>query len=568
MKKNNKNKLAEKKIRTAVNAAAPNAFERVADDVKSQTGVDNGISVVPTKRMIGRRVISRIVAAAAAFAIMFACIYSLIQKDAEKIYATVLIDVNPSIEINVDKKDRVVSVIPRNEDAMLVIDGLDFSGCTVEVAVNAIVGSMLKCGYLNNDSIEGIINSILISVESADENSCSRLREVLTGEINSVLSKFSVDGIVLTQELNTSDDSLNELAKKYGITQSKAQFIQSILDSGLGYDFDSLIGLSISELNTILTGSVTPAPDADSVSIISKDEAKNIAFSHAGVSDNDVTDFEIELDCENGVTYYEIDFDTAEFEFEYEINAKTGVIIKFEREAVNESDGTTTDIISSDEAKNIALNHAGVNASSLIDFDIDLKTKNGITYYEIEFETVDCEYEYDVNAQNGEIIWYEWDDSESFTPAPATSPLPSIIGRDEAKNIAFNHVGVDESDVTELEIELDTNDGIFVYEVEFETADYEYEYDIDAKTGKIIESEREKKDDEDFIGNVISEEEAKRIAFGHAGINQSDAEDIEIEIDIDGGKVFYNVEFSVGELEYEYKIEAYSGSILEFEIDE
>lgn len=566
--KKNKNRIAEKKIKNAVNAAAPNAFERVADDVKNQTSVDNGISVLPTKRMIGRRVISRIIAAAAAFAIMLGCIYSLMIKDAEKIYATVLIDVNPSIEINVDKKDRVVSVIPRNEDAMLIIDGLDFSGCTVEVAVNAIVGSMLKCGYLNNDNnIEGIINSILISVESADENSRSRLREVLAGEINGVLNKFSVNGVVLTQSIDTSDDSLNKLAEQYGITQSKAQFIQSILDSGLDYDFSSLIGLSISELNTILTQSVTPAPDADLAQMISQDEAKTIAFAHAGVSESNVIKLETELDCENGVTYYEIDFNTAEFEFEYEINAQTGVIIKSEKETVEKDEGGTINIIDSNEAKNIALNHAGVDDSSLIEFDIDLEYENGITYYEIEFETVYCEYEYDVNAQTGEIIRYEWDDSDSFTPVPATSPSPSVIGREEAKKIAFKHAGVDESLVTELEIELDRDDGILIYEVEFETADYEFEYDIDAKTGKVIEFEREKKDDEDFIGNVISEEEAKRIAFGHAGVNQSDAEDIEIEIDFDDGKVLYCVEFSIGELEFEYKIEAYSGSIVECEID-
>lgn len=567
MKKNGENRTTEKRIKNAIDAAAPNAFERVADDVKKQTGVDSGISVVPTNRMIGRRVISRIIAAAAAFAIMFTCIYSLMRRDAEKIYATVLIDVNPSIEINVDKKDRVVSVIPRNEDAMLVIDGLDFSGSTVEVAVNAIVGSMLKCGYLNNDNIEGIINSILISVESTDENSSHRLQEMLTGEINSVLNKFSVDGIVLTQSIDKTNDSLGELAEKYGITQSKAQFIQSILDSGLDYDFSSLIGLSISELNTILTQSVTPAPNMDSAQIISQEEARNIAFAHAGVSDKDVIDFEIELDSENGVTYYEIDFDTVDFEFEYDINAQTGVIIKSEKEAVKENNGGTTNIISFDEAKSIALNHAKVDASSLIDFDIDLESKNGITYYEIEFETVNCEYEYDINAETGEIIWFEWDNSDSFTPAPVSSSAPSVISRDEAKNIAFNHAGVDESLVTECEIELDDDDGKLIYEVEFETAEYEFEYDIDAKTGKIIKSEREKKEDEDFIGDIISEDEAKRIAFNHAGIKASEAEDIEIEIDFDDGQVMYSVEFSIGELEFEYKIEAYSGSILEFEID-
>ena len=63
-------------------------------------------------------------------------------------------------------------------------------------------------------------------------------------------------------------------------------------------------------------------------STISRDKAKQIALSHAGVNSADIFDFEIELDRERGKLVYEISFDTRQKEYEYEILASTGEVLR------------------------------------------------------------------------------------------------------------------------------------------------------------------------------------------------------------------------------------------------
>lgn len=77
--------------------------------------------------------------------------------------ATVSLDVNPSVEIKINQKERILDVIPLNEDGRTIVGDMDFSGSSLDVAVNAIIGSMLQNGYLNE-----LANSVLISVDNND----------------------------------------------------------------------------------------------------------------------------------------------------------------------------------------------------------------------------------------------------------------------------------------------------------------------------------------------------------------------------------------------------------------
>ena len=65
---------------------------------------------------------------------------------------------------------------------------------------------------------------------------------------------------------------------------------------------------------------------------LTKDQAISKALSHAGLKKSQVSKLTAELDKDDGVTRYEVDFETADWEYEYEINAKTGKIIKAEKD--------------------------------------------------------------------------------------------------------------------------------------------------------------------------------------------------------------------------------------------
>ena len=68
--------------------------------------------------------------------------------------------------------------------------------------------------------------------------------------------------------------------------------------------------------------------------IISSDAAKKIALDHAQVKEADTKRLKIDLDYEDGIRIYEIDFVAGGFEYDYDINAKTGEIMKFDKEKV------------------------------------------------------------------------------------------------------------------------------------------------------------------------------------------------------------------------------------------
>lgn len=59
------------------------------------------------------------------------------------------------------------------------------------------------------------------------------------------------------------------------------------------------------------------------------------------------------------------------------------------------------------------------------------------------------------------------------------------------------------------------------------------------------------------------EEDAKAAAFAHAGVTAAGASSVRCKLDRDDGRQVYEVEFWVGDTEYDYKIDAATGAVLE-----
>ncbi|NCB94273.1 MAG: peptidase [Clostridia bacterium] len=147
--------------------------------------------------------------------------------------------------------------------------------------------------------------------------------------------------------------------------------------------------------------------------LISLDTAKQTALTDAGISADDVTYTNGQLDYDNGVQVYDIDFYTASTDYEYEIDASTGSIISKSSEA-SEITRTTdaqapvqSTYIGIDKAKNLAVSHAGLNLADVIFQKAKLENDDGRAEYEIEFYANGTEYEYAVHAENGTILEYD-----------------------------------------------------------------------------------------------------------------------------------------------------------------
>lgn len=160
-------------------------------------------------------------------------------------------------------------------------------------------------------------------------------------------------------------------------------------------------------------------------------------------------------------------------------------------------------------------------------------------------------------------------------PNVSDSVAPSVnkgyIGKDEAKKIALQHAKVQESQVTLTELKLDQDDNPVTYEVEFFQGNKEFDYEIDATTGAIISYDYDiegfdiptTESNETYIG----ENKAVEIALNHAGLTKAQVTSLEAELDEDDGRWEYSVQFEQGNKEYEYEIDAYTGKIIDFSVD-
>lgn len=498
----------ENKIQQAVTHMTPDVLNSVLADCKEQKG--KNVMNEAKKRNPWKR---RITGIAAALVLLVTGVFGAQRYAAGSVASTISLDVNPSIEIQVNQKESVLAVKPLNDDGKIVVGDMNFRGSSLDVTVNALIGSMLRNGYLSE-----LNNSILVSV---DGKNTSELQARLANEIAALLHTSAFDGAVLSQTV-AENSELQAKADTYGITLGKAQLISRIIEKNPRHTFEKLAPLTINQLN-LMSQSDRLAPDqvtstgsASDKAYIGTEKARAIALEHAGLSASQISHYECGMDYEYGVMVYDVEFVSNGYEYDYEINARTGEILQADRErdddAVSAGTGnptssgtsnTTTSVssdISAESAKAAALKHAGLSASQISQYECHKDYEDGVTVYEIEFKCNGYEYSYDINATNGSVVSYdrEVDDDAvsastgSSAPAPSDSAVaPSGISPEAAKAAALKHAGLSTSQISHFECQKDYEHGKMIYEVEFKCSGYEYSYDIDAANGNILHADRE-----------------------------------------------------------------------------
>lgn len=157
------------------------------------------------------------------------------------------------------------------------------------------------------------------------------------------------------------------------------------------------------------------------------------------------------------------------------------------------------------------------------------------------------------------------------TKAVGVAKKAKKISADKAKKIALGDAKLAEKDVTFVKVELEFENNRLVYDVEFYSGNVEYDYDIDAVSGAIVSADR---DIENYVipaqpsaeaptkaqASEISVEKAKQIALSHAGVGS--ARFTKAKIDYENGVKVYEIEFKVGNMEYEYDINVLNGAIV------
>ena len=160
---------------------------------------------------------------------------------------------------------------------------------------------------------------------------------------------------------------------------------------------------------------------------ISETEAQNIALEDAGLNQNDVSFTKTNLDRDDGRSQYDIEFIASadNTKYDYEIDAESGAILSVDRETgrngnttsnssqqnntTQQQQNTTTGPqaageITADEAKSIALQHAGLAEADVLYANVEYDRDNGHNEWSVDFATQDTEYDYEINAADGSIL--------------------------------------------------------------------------------------------------------------------------------------------------------------------
>ena len=516
-------KEIEEKVKNAFEFSVPDISDRIMNDLPERKGEvmmekdkSEGVKVadIGNRRKAMRRIVS--VAAVLLLIVTGIAGYAVYDRNMRSVN-TVSLDVNPSVEIEVNRKEKVLTVTPKNEDGKKIIGSMDFRGSSLEVTVNALLGSMLKNGYLSELS-----NSILLTVKGKDAET---LRQKLSSEINSYLKEGDfLPAVLSVTDEEKEDDGFSEIAETYGISRGKARLIAAVHDEDQKHSLEELSKMTVNELNLLLGRKEQKSPaginssgEASSKAYMAAEEAEEIALAHAGADRESVKfDGPSELDFEDGVMCYEVEFTYEGYEYDYEIDAITGKVLKHEKQKLEKDDdddekipaNTEDKAIGVSKAKAIALRDSGVGEDEALFEKAVLEKEDGKIIYEIEFISDGIEYEYEIDAFSGKILKKDKekedkpsgtvksdkddDDDDDDDDVKEPEKSESYIGASKAKSIALSNAGIKAKDAKELKCTLDKEDGI--YEVEFKYNGYEYEYDIDAVTGKILMTEKEKDD--------------------------------------------------------------------------
>lgn len=342
----------------------------------------------------GRMMVKRMGALAAAVALVLAFGAAYLQFSVDSV---IDIDVNPSVEIRINRGEKVLSATALNEDAETVLRGMDLRNVDLNVAVNAIIGSMLKNGYLTSAG-----NAICVSVENENAARGEALGQKLTEEINSLLEGSSVTGRVLTRTLEENDE-LAELARANGISAGKAALAQlAVEQSGGSLTFEAAAALSVREL-------WAAAYPEDAV-FLSLGDARAAALEAAGLQAEETVFAAGHLYRKEDRYVYELKLLTAEAKYDCLVDALDGQVLELAHDPLEQNTlPAPGSVIGGEEALAAACADAGVQASGVTLKKCKLDTDGSRQVYEIEFKVGKNEYEYKIDARSGAVLEREID---------------------------------------------------------------------------------------------------------------------------------------------------------------
>ena len=159
--------------------------------------------------------------------------------------SVIMIDVNPSIRLEVNDRGVVVKAEALNEDAQNVMAELELCGKDYTAAVTVVVGALQEKQYITD-----LKNSILVSVTDTNEETAEALRENVVNAVVEFNKSVDYSFSVLSQIIKP-DESLSDIAGEYGVSEGRIEMINKLISEHSNYSFDELIKCNIQTINQL-----------------------------------------------------------------------------------------------------------------------------------------------------------------------------------------------------------------------------------------------------------------------------------------------------------------------------
>ena len=380
-------------------------------------------------------------------------------QSAQKYTSLVTLDVNPSIQLHLDEDDKVIEAIAVNDDAKKVLQDMELEQADANVAMNAVLGSLVKNGYLNANQ-----NTVLLSVENDDDQARVALEDELSQYIYTTLKGYSIEGAIYSQDIDIDDD-VESLMNKYSISYGKANLIEDIIDENddakKTYKVEDLVKLNAQDLILIYQSldkddtqkkANKMVGNVSTKQYITKDEALNIALKNASVSKSQIKELEIDYDMENGVLTYDIEFKYNQNEYEYEVSAEKGIVerevepeVKPVSKPSNTQQTTQNKVTNQNNTNYDNTNYDNTNYNSTSKPAASKPSTSSQTSKNTNYDNTNYD---NTNYDNTNYDNTNYDDNTNYqsTNKPATSKpstQPSSSGQSTNKNTNYDNTNYD-----------------------------------------------------------------------------------------------------------------------------
>lgn len=302
------------------------------------------------------------------------------------------LDVNPGIELLTNQKNRVLEAYATNGDGDKVLSGMDLQNVDLQVALNAIVGSMVQQGYMTKDT-----KGVLVTVQNKDQKKADNLRKLVVKEMEIALSTEDMNAAVFHQVISSQNNNASAFARKNNISLGKAVFVLNLANKASSLNAKELAKMKISEIAKLVADK-----NIDIRDIIEYDSDDSLweniadAIEDINEGDDDYIVATIQQGTTQAVQVQPTETQAAVAQTQPQTQAQTQTQPQAQTKAQPQQGGR----ISADKVKAIAFGHAGVSAGQVRELSVEYDD-DGV--YEIDFKVGNMEYDYEIGAVDGSI---------------------------------------------------------------------------------------------------------------------------------------------------------------------